>query len=89
VFSHLSNGIYCTHCIYNENLIHEAYFHWRHRSAREAKAFNKLGNLNELLESTVDRRADVWDIFPEVNGSNSTLGNSLRSELELLQSLSA
>jgi len=40
--------------------------------------------LNELLESTVDRRPDVRNVLPEVYGSDGALGNALRGELELL-----
>lgn len=46
---------------------------------------NEMCSLDELLESTVDRRADVRDVLPEVNGGNCALGDTLRSELELLQ----
>lgn len=40
--------------------------------------------LDDLLESTVDGRADVGDLLPEVNRSKSTLGDTLGGELELL-----
>lgn len=40
--------------------------------------------LDELLESPVNGRADVGNILPEINGSNSTLCNTFRSELKLL-----
>jgi hypothetical protein len=38
-----------------------------------------------LLESTVKRRADVRNVLPEVDGSDSTLGDALWGELELLK----
>jgi hypothetical protein len=40
--------------------------------------------LDELLEGTVDRRADVRDALPEINSGNSTLADSFRGKLELL-----
>jgi hypothetical protein len=40
--------------------------------------------LDKLLEGTVDRRADVRNSFPKINGGNSTLANTFRSKLELL-----
>ena len=40
--------------------------------------------LDELLESTVERRSQRLDLLVEVNGSLSTLGNPLGGELELL-----
>ena len=40
--------------------------------------------LDELLESVVDGRADVGHALPEVDGGNSTLGDTLGGELELL-----
>lgn len=41
-------------------------------------------SLDELLEGTVDGRADVRDVLPEVNGEESALGDALGGELELL-----
>ena len=41
-------------------------------------------DLDHLLESTVDGRADVGDILPEVDGGNSALADALGGELELL-----
>lgn len=40
--------------------------------------------LDKLLESTVDRRTDIWNILPEVNRGHSTLADALRCKLELL-----
>lgn len=40
--------------------------------------------LDNLLEGTVDGRAEVRDALVEVNSGNSTLADALRSELELL-----
>lgn len=42
-------------------------------------------NLDELLESSVDRRADVWNVLPKVNGSDGALGDTFWGELELLK----
>jgi len=42
------------------------------------------GQLDELLEGAVDRRADVRNILPEVDGHHGTLGNTLGGKLELL-----
>lgn len=42
-----------------------------------------------LLESSVDRRADVGDVLPEIDRGDGALGNALRCELELLQRLLA
>jgi len=41
-------------------------------------------SLDELLESAVDRRADVGDVFPEVNCGNSTLADTFWGEFEFL-----
>lgn len=41
-------------------------------------------HLDELLESTVERRADVGNFLPEVDRGDSALGDALRGELELL-----
>lgn len=43
-----------------------------------------LANLNELLESTVDGRADVGDVLIELDGGNSTLADAFGGELKLL-----
>ena len=43
-----------------------------------------LAILDELLESTVDGRAEVRHALIEIDSGNSTLGDALRSELELL-----
>ena len=43
-----------------------------------------LSALNELLERTVEGRADVRNVLPEVDGSKSPLGDALGGELELL-----
>jgi hypothetical protein len=40
--------------------------------------------LDDLLESTVDGRADVGDLLPEIDRGNSPLGDTLGGELELL-----
>jgi hypothetical protein len=40
--------------------------------------------LDELLESAVDRRADVRNVLVELDGRNSTLANTLWGELKLL-----
>ena len=48
--------------------------------------FHFLVNLDDLIESPVDGRPDR-DILPEVDGGNRALGNTFRSELELLQRL--
>jgi hypothetical protein len=40
--------------------------------------------LDKLLESAVDRRADVRNVLVELNGRNSTLANALWGELKLL-----
>jgi hypothetical protein len=40
--------------------------------------------LNELLESPVERRADVGNALPKLNSGNSSLGDALGGELELL-----
>jgi hypothetical protein len=45
-------------------------------------------NLDKLLESAVNRRADVRDILPEVHGGDSALGDALWGELELLYGVS-
>ena len=40
---------------------------------------------DKLLERAVERRTERLDILVEVNGSLSTLGNTFRGKLELLQ----
>ena len=40
--------------------------------------------LDELLESTVERRADVGNLLPEVHRGDSALGDTLRGELKLV-----
>jgi hypothetical protein len=37
-----------------------------------------------LLESPIDRRADVWDVLPEINSGYGTLADALGSEFKLL-----
>jgi hypothetical protein len=39
---------------------------------------------DQLSEGTVDRRANRLDVFPEVDGSNSALGDTFGRELEFL-----
>jgi hypothetical protein len=46
--------------------------------------YPQIFNLNELLESTVDRGSNVGDVLPEVDGEESALGDALGGELELL-----
>lgn len=41
-------------------------------------------DLDQLLESTVDRRTNVRDILVEVNSRNSALADSLGGEFKLL-----
>lgn len=43
--------------------------------------------LDDLLERTVDGRAHVGDVLPEVDGGLGALGNALGGELELLYTL--
>jgi hypothetical protein len=40
---------------------------------------------DELLEGTVDGRADVWYVLVEFDSGNSTLADALGSELKFLQ----
>lgn len=40
--------------------------------------------LDELLESTVDGRADIGHVLVELDGGNSTLADTLWGEFELL-----
>lgn len=42
------------------------------------------GQLDELLEGAVDRRADVRNVLPEVDSRHGPLGNTLGGELKLL-----
>jgi hypothetical protein len=41
-------------------------------------------SLNQLLESAIDRRADIWDALPEVNSGDRTLADTLWCEFKLL-----
>ena len=41
-------------------------------------------HLDELVEGPVDWRADGLDILPEINRSNSTLGDAFGSEFKFL-----
>jgi hypothetical protein len=41
-------------------------------------------HLDELLESSVERRADVRDVLPEIDSGKSALRYSFRGEFELL-----
>ena len=43
-----------------------------------------LPSLDHLLESTVQGRADVGDVLPEVDRGQGALGDALGGELELL-----
>lgn len=43
--------------------------------------------LDDLLESTVDRRTDVGDVLPELNSGHGPLGDALGGEFELLLQL--
>lgn len=45
---------------------------------------SKILYLNQLLESTVKRRAERLDVLPEVNGGHRALGDAFRCELEFL-----
>lgn len=54
-------------------------------SKRQLHGQRKSLKLDELLESTVDGRTDVGNVFVEINGCNSTLADALGGELELLQ----
>jgi hypothetical protein len=66
--------------------IHQS-FHYEAKIPRLYKANLTLQKrLDELLERTVDRRAERLDLLVEVNGGLSTLGNAFGGELEFLQS---
>lgn len=58
-------------------------------SERPLKIMLHTERLDELLEGTVDWRADVGDILPEIDSGNRTLGDTLWGELKLLQWLLA
>ena len=46
---------------------------------------NLSAHLDKLLESPVDRRADVRNVLPEIDSGNSALGDSFWCEFELLR----
>jgi hypothetical protein len=54
---------------------------------RKPKIFRKHppSHLDELLESSVERRADVGDVLPEIDSGKSALRYSFRGEFKLLQ----
>lgn len=71
-------------CLYQKNkVIITSYFQFLAPSQTQESV--KINNLDKLLESTVERRADIWNILPEVDSLLRALGDTFWSELEFLE----
>lgn len=56
----------------------------RRKKVHESKEKSGYKNLDDVLESAVNRGAQRLNVLPEIDGGQSTLGDTRGGELELL-----
>jgi hypothetical protein len=72
------------YCKVSSIIFYQSYVNLFSIPSEQQRIITTIIKLDDLLEGTVDGRAEVRDALVEVNSGNSTLADALRSELELL-----